>query len=526
MKLTKKLFSKMGEVKAHLCKCSILLVLALLVLLPPMFYMDNALPSNPATYTATKALKIHSDLGSDTVVTRVKKGEVLTVYAYRPASESHMHASLWVQTANGVRGFLHVVDTDFPVVAWNETTETLDTIKVTGFDGTEVYDKYICTFPDGKEAKIRLQKIRPLLPDSLTRKVYANNSNVYMSLQKFESAYIGSTYAENDEKFRPALHTAISQGNLRATYPITVIDTKTGLRHRPVVTYDITGKAVSYEWAHENSNTQWITKNYPGLRYIVDIPIVGRIINSPMYNDFFWMQVDEVEDDTSIGETVLIIALVILILIPCLLWFFLPPLIPTVLIGVLLHKRQVFKGIGNRNMVLLLFVVTLASLYLWLGIMYAWGMFDFVGLAILYVVVKTFLMVFKIFSYRCYVCGGLETMDYLRKDILKQYKQWLPYAKKRQVLSESKNRWQSWTTTTRIYSDGHKEVSNHNYQTHVDTTTTTLYDDYEILYLITEERHWHKCNICGEENYHDWADYKELDRRDTGQHTETHTTTT
>jgi hypothetical protein len=524
MKLTKKLFSKMGDVKAHLYKCSILFVLAVLVVVPPMFFQDHDLPNNPATYTAEKALKIYSNLGNDTVVTRVKKGEVLTVYAYRPASESHMQPSLWVQTANGVRGFLHIVDTDIPVVAWNESSETLDTIKVTGFDDSGVYDKYICKFSDGTKAEVNLDDIRPLLPDSFTRKVLANNNNVYMSLQKFEREYIGSTYAENDEKFRPALHTAISKGNMCATYPITVIDTKTGLRHKPVVTYDITGKAVSYEWASKNSNTQWITKNFPGLRYIVDNPVVGRVINSSMFDYFSWMSMDDIGDDTI--DSALKFVLAILILIPCLMWFFLPPLIPTVLIGILLHKRQVFKGIGNRNMILILFVITLASLYLWLGIMYAWGMFDFVGLVNLYIVVKTFFMVFRIFSFRCYVCGGLETMDYKGKEVLKQYKQWRPYAKMSKVLSESKNKWRSWTRTTRTYSDGHKEVSDHDYQTHVDTTTTALYDDYEILFLITEERHWHKCNICGEEKYYDFTDFKELDRRDTGQHVETRTTTT
>ena len=202
-----------------------------------------------------------------------------------------------------------------------------------------------------------------------------------------------------------------------ATYPITVIDTKTGLRHKPVVTYDITGKAVSYEWASKNSNTQWITKNFPGLRYIVDNPVVGRVINSSMFDYFSWMSMDDIGDDTI--DSALKFVLAILILIPCLMWFFLPPLIPTVLIGILLHKRQVFKGIGNRNMILILFVITLASLYLWLGIMYAWGMFDFVGLVNLYIVVKTFFMVFRIFSFRCYVCGGLETMDYKGKEVLK-----------------------------------------------------------------------------------------------------------
>lgn len=520
----KKLFSQMGEVKAHLYKCSILLILALLVVLPPLFFMDNDLPNNPATYTAEKALKIYSDLGNDTVVTRVRKGEVLTVYAYRPASESHMHPSLWVQTANGVRGYLHLADTDIPMVALNESTERLDTIKVKGNDDTGIYHEYICLFPDGKEERIHLNDVRPLLPDSFTRKVLANNHNVYMSLQKFESEYIGNTYAENDEKYRPALHTAMNKGNLCATYPITVIDTKTGLRCEPIVTYDITGKAVSYELDTYSSNNKWITKSYPGLRYIVDNPLVGRIINSSMFDDFSWMSMDDLDDDTI--DSVLKIVLVVLIVILCLMWFFLPPLIPTVLIGVLLHKRQIFRGIGNRNMIIILFVITLASLYLWLGIMYAWGMFDFVGLVYLYIVPKTFFMVFNIFSYRCYVCGGLETRDYKGKEILKQFKQWRPYAKMNKVLNESKNRWQSWTRTTRTYSDGHKEVCDHGYQTHVDTTTTALYDDYEILFLITEERHWYKCNICGKETYHDHTDFKELDRRNTGQHTETHTTTT
>lgn len=519
----KKLFPNISETTAHLLKCCILLGIALLLVLAPIPFVKNDLPDAPATYVAEKDFTIYSEFDTDTVTTRVRAGETLKVYGYSPSTSTRVHPSLWVETATGVRGFLRVIDTNYPIVADNKDTGTLDTVVVKGVAEDTSFPKYACAFPDGKVEELDFDEIRPLLPEAFLENIMTNNSNVYLSLQKFEKRYLGNTFEENDSKFRPAVSVAVKDGLMRAIYPIRVTDFKTGKRYKPIVTYDITGKAISYTLDRVSSNSSWLVRSYPGLRFIMDNPLVGLVIEGSMFHEFSWLYTDEVGKSWKDKSVIFLVG--ILILLPCLLWLYLPSMIPTLLIGALLHKREVFRGIGNTKMMLILLLVTLISTYLWAGMMIAWGMLDIFALIFLYVVYKTYFMVFKIFEHRCYVCGSLDTYDYVSKEIVRQYKDWRKYATVRDTLAKSEKKWKTWTNTKYTYSDGSTRIFDHDHKLHVETTTTKLYDDYEIYYLITEEKHTYKCNVCGEEKYYDNTDFKELDRRDTGQHTETHTTT-
>ena len=521
-----KLFSNLSFAKGHFLKCLLGFVILTLVLLAGVVLTLVSKPKPYVVYVAEKKLTIESILmPRDTIWTNVRKGEELKVFGYK-AGSTYKQPSLWVETQDGVRGMLSVVQLNVPLKAWNEKTKAMDDVTLLGIDNADW--KYKCRFSDGEVCELGFDEVEPVLPEAMTRNLIAKLGSTYnyMSRDKFERLYMGRTLAENDQVYQPATAIAQYKDTLRATYPVTVIDMKTGKRYRPTVTYDKSQCAVSYTLNWENDRSDWFIATLPLMQFVVDNPLVSFLLEGSYLEQTPIAGVEA--NNQEWWKTLHWYVLAVLVLIPIFIWLFLTPFLPTLLIGVLLHFRRVFYPFGNKTMLLVTLIVTLFSTYIWILAMLAWGMYSLFLLFYLWPMQKFYrLAVRPLWNYiphlRCPGCRSIEAFEHIKTELDHEYDQWLKESEYRQKLSENTRRWQSWTETVTTYSDGSKKSSKSNFKNHREVTTTSLYDDYEVLYHVTVYKKTFECSFCGELEYDTYSNYKEIDRKYVGQHTSTST---
>lgn len=525
-KFISKFLPELSFAKEHFLKCllGVVVISAVVVVSIVPTLLSGADPY--VVYVADKKLMIESEVMDDVKVkTTVRKGEELKVLGYIAGSH-YFQPSLWVETASGVRGKLSVVQLGVPIMAWNSRTEAMESVQVMKTDEEEW--KYFCRFADGEVEEMNFDDIAPELPEQMTRNQFAPNSlkDCYMSLEKFEKKYIGNTFEENESKFRPAMAVATFKDTLRAVYPLTVINMKNGKRYTPSVSYDKSMRAVSYALDYKDDRSAWFLAKLPLMQTIIDNPIGAYLIEGT-YTDIM-PGVDVEENHKPWWKQLHLYALMIVICVFALMWLFLPPALPVLLIGVLMHFRKVFYPLGNKTLILITLCVSLLSTYVWMALMLAWGMFSICLFVYLPLFFRTFKLVVRplwghIPHMRCPQCRSLETFEHVRTEVEKEYDMWNKEQEFRKVLGESKRTWKSWTEHTTTYTDGSKKTSTSDHKNHEEITRTLLYDDYDVLYHVTVYKKTHECQFCGELEYTFDNKYKEIDRRYRGQHTTTST---
>ena len=520
------LFSNLSSSQEHFRRCLLWFVVLSVVLVSSVVITIVSKPEPPVVYVTEKRLTIESDiLPKKTVKTRVDKGEQLKVFGYRVAGY-YDQPSLWVETSDGVRGLLSVVQLDVPLRAWNTRTESMDEVTLLSIDNEEW--RYKCRFSDGEVCDLEFTDVEPVLPDSLTRNLMPSDGSTYnyMSRDKFERIYLGATFEDNDQAFQPANAVTRYKDSLRATYPVSVIDVKSGKRYRPMVTYDKSQVAVSYTLDWENDRSAWFISKLPLMQSVIDNPLVSFLLEGSCMQQTPIAGVEANNQEWWEGLHWYVLAA--LVLLPVFIWLFLTPFLPTLLIGVLLHFRRVFYPLGNRSMLLLTLIVTLFSTYIWILAMLAWGMIDVFLLIYLWPMYKFYILVVRPLWYhvppmRCRGCRSLETYKHTKTELVQEYDKWFKESEVRKKLSEDTERWRTWKETTTTYTDGSKSTSKSDFKNHSKTTTTYLYDDYDVLYHVMVYKSTYECSFCGELVHYPDTQYKEKDRKYRGQHTSTST---
>ena len=520
------LFSNLSFSQEHFRRCLLWFSALSVVLVLGVVVTFVSKPGPPVVYVAEKRLTIESNiLPKNTVKTRVYKGEKLKVLGYRVGSH-YDQPSLWVETSDGVRGLLSVVQLDVSLRAWNTRTESMDEVILLNIDNEEW--KYKCRFSDGEVRELDFDDVEPVLPDSLTKNLMSSGGSTYnyMSRDKFERIYLGATFEENDQAFQPATAVVRLKDSLRATYPVAVIDVKSGKRYRPTVTYDKSQVAVSYALNWENDRSAWFISKLPLMQYVVDNPLVSFLLEGSAMQQTPIAGVEANNQEWWKGLHWYALAAIVLLLI--FVWLFLTPFLPTLLIGILLHFRRVFYLLGNKVMLLLTLIVTLFFTYIWILVMLAWGMYSVFLLIYLWPMVKFYKLAvkplwFHIPPMRCRGCRSLEAYKFIKTELVEEYDKWFKESECRKKLDESTRSWKSWKETTTTYTDGSKKTIESDFKNHSETTSTYLYDDYDVLYHVMVYKNTYECSCCGKLEHYADTQYKELDRKFRGQHTTTST---
>lgn len=512
----KKLFSS-KVAKRHFMICAATLVVLLAILLVNAVTKSNSLPKEPATTTLAKTTTLRTRINDENVDVKVRKGSTVKVLGAIDGAFSTAPFRLWVELEDGTRGDIQCHNFDVELMAYDSDEDELIPVTVKSITDHE----YICIFPDGSEDEVEFDDLRPQWPEEWDVK-YLNSTytNYYMTVDKFQEKYIGSTYEENEKRYRPARYVATQKGITYASYPLWVIDTDTGLRHKPTVVYGKDGIAQSFANCSTEDRAQFFVRIFPFLGTFADTWLGAKLIEGSMFTS------SEPETDAPLLLKILLFILLVIYVILILLWLYATPMIPVLIMGILLHFPKVFYHLGNKTLNTIISVIALVSTYIWTGLLLAWGIPWLCLLPMLFI--PLFITSFVTAPLhtsaphsRCLTCRKIESMEFVDSVYHHEYEKWMRKTEYVKQISEKQRKWKTWTDVTRKYSDGHTTHSQENVQYHTETIRTALYDDYKVLYNVKVYQNNYACSICGQKEHTFSEEYTEIDREYMGTHTET-----
>lgn len=463
---------------------------------------------------------IKSYTGRDTVVTQVKAGDSLRLLGYRRASFAMPH-KLWVETAGGTRGFIDMKEFSIPMIV-KKGNRKGDTVSVTGIE--EKGYKYDVTFSDGTDEQIYYQKLMPVMSDRLSDRTLNPDTRAwFMSKGKFERLYLGRTFGECDSLRRPAIHVVRTAGGIVAEFEVRVFDPADGKFYRPVVTFNDSLVASSYELFYKSDRSDWLLKRLPLVAGIVDADWLSSLIQGPLYKDV------ESETPDSWWMWTLFGIFMVLYVGGFFVWVFCTGAAPTLLMGFLVRFRHVYYPLGDKSLRMLLGVVTIGSVYVWSVLMLLWGMFwpflAAIFMASFYLFVLTASPLDHVPHVRCLGCRRLHTMRQVAERIVREHDEWVDESKEGELLGKKVRKWDTWTDriTTRTDGYGNKHVSTDriNMKHHTETTRTVRMHEYKVLLHITDYEQEHRCRFCNQKELTHSTSWREIDRKYLGSYVTT-----
>lgn len=497
----------------------------LLVIIAPFvvnaFFSNGSINPDKPVLVMDGKTAIKSFVGKDTIVTPVKAGDSLQLLGYRPATSTMPH-KIWVEAADGTRGFIDLIDIGIPLIK-KKNKHKGDTVRVTGIDNR--WHRYNVVFSDGTTDDYNFEKFEPAMSDLLAdRTLNTDNKAWYMSKEKFERLYLGSTFGRCDSLYRPAIQVAHTDSGLVAEFEVRALDLKDGKYYRPIVTFNDSLVATSCTFVYYKDRSAWFLKRMPLVRQMVDSDWVGSIIQGPLYR-----KMESLSTPDSWWMWAVFIVFAVLYLGGFFIWVFATCGFLVLLMGFLVRYRFVFYPLSDGALTLLMVAAAAAGVYFWGVIMLLWGMF-WIFLAVFpFVAFYMFFIATDPLGYsphdRCLGCRRLHTMKIYERRVIGEYDKWCRDSREGAELGRNVRRWDTWTdritTRTDGYGNKHTETTKIDYQHHKETTRHIRVDNYNVLYHITEYETEYHCGVCGKKEIVRSSSRKELKRNYTGSHVET-----
>lgn len=506
----------------HFIVCCAIVIIATAALVCNAFMLGENFGGPIAKMDVTKSVKMYIPLDyKDTLRIKVTKGDSLWVLGMQGSQEKSRHA-LWVQNSRGDRGFIPVEELGYELMAENPQNSKLETVTVLGFDPS--FSRYYCKFADETIRKIDHAKVFPQVPGDLKAHcINIEGPRVTMSADEFKDMVMGKTLDEIEQHTYPARLVVCHGDSTIAYFGFTdAIDFGGSQCHtHPIVRFDKDGIAASCSFDVTNAKAdKYILRYLPLIKPLVDAPAIQNTIRTPFWTPSLFM--------TDAPPTLPHKALVVVFVVFALLWLWLTPLAPMALMGALMHLPATFKPINNLALRGLLILVTIVSCYVWFVAIQMWGHFWpllIINVAIAYIAYRYIASPLDNFipHDRCLKCRSLFAMDFVSDVFDHEYQEWGSDSKKVQTLSKKRFSYQTWTHVTTHYSNGKTYSHNENYQTHTGTTTTSLYNDYKVLYKVTVTKRTFKCSKCGHLEHDYLRSWQEIDRQHIGQHIDSST---
>jgi hypothetical protein len=506
------------EASTHFFACLIAIVVIVGIHLVNWLVNDNTPPRNPVMVKLEKPATLRGRVNDEDFEIKVKKGHEIKILGVREGTMSEPER-LWVELEDGSRGYIYCTDFDLEYKAQLNDKKGLDPVKFRNLDKT----KMVCELEDGSVENLYCDDVFPQWPDSLKLKYLSTETySSYISKDKFEKTFLGSSLEQNDGRLVPARYVYRKGGKTYAFYPMYVLDTSDGMRHAPTVVYDESGEAKSYINEYSKKRAKLFLRFLPFVGPVVDNPFCNSLIQGSMYKFKFQ---EKGEPSFLLKIPIFLLALVYLAFV--LIWMYATPMVPVLLLAVLMHYPKLLYPFSNKVLDVTMIILSIVFSYLWGVLLVGWGIMW------LFLLPLPFAALF-IFAYassplapsapcrRCLGCRHIDSMEFADTVYDHDYREWSREKKYAQTLNVRTRTWQTWTQVTRRNSDGSTSSWRENVKDHKETITTNLYNDYDVLYNVTVYRNNYECGICGQREYNLTQEYEELERRYLGNHSETH----
>lgn len=514
--MKKKFHSKAGKI--HFYACLITLAVIVGIHLVNWFTNDNTAPRNPEKIKLEQPATLHGRVNNEDFEIKIKKNHEIKILGAKKGSMSKPE-SLWVELEDGSRGYIYCTDFNLEYKAQLKKKKSPVPVKVKEYDGNQM----VCELEDGTIKKLYCDDVYPQWPDSWDFEYLSTNSHSsYISKDKFERKYIGSSLEKNDKRLVPARYIIKKGTQTYAFYPMYVLDLSNGIRYTPTIVYNESGEAESYINEDSKKRAKFFLKIMPFIGSAVDNPFLHSLIQGSMYG----FETEGNDNRSFIGKIfVWIFALIYLIFV--ILWLYATPMVPVLIIALLMHYPKVLYIFNNKNLNFIMLALTIICAYIWGALLIGWGIMWLFLLPLPFAVMFIFGMASSPVassapSGRCIKCRNIESMEFVDTVYDHEYKEWSREKKFARTLDKQTRRWQTWTQVTKKYSDGSTSTSRENVQDHEETITTNLFNDYNVHYHVTVYKNNYTCCVCGQHEHNMHNEYKELERKHLGSHTETH----
>lgn len=426
----------------------------------------------------------------------------------------------WIpQEAVDNKGIIYKVDliTDNGKTAVNSG----DTVTLLARTGDEYAQMMKFKAANGEQGEVRVHKLTTSIGNNV-RKYEYKSGNYYLSKKKFEEKYIGKTFQENENLYRPAFLIKKTKNGLEAQYDLRVFDKNDGRFYTVIITYQ-DGVAVSYSSKIYKSPNRLFLKYLPLVSTIIDVDFFSQLISTNAF---------EIEDfDAEDRSVILKISGYVLVIFFILgivgYFFFFNQTIPFLLFG-LLRFRYPLIFISNKLFPKIIVAITFITTYIWLVLglcfpMHWWYFIPALLIATWWLTPKILDWFTDFPSNRCPDCKSLYTIEYYGEEFVREYQEWRKKTDSKKIGSRSNSEWVHDTEVTK-WSDGRTTSRMVNQRKVTHTTSTYNNDVYDVLYLVRVYKLTYKCEHCGLEEYGSRSESKELDRKYQGSYVDSTTT--
>lgn len=504
------------------------IVVLAVILVGQRVFLKKSFPEQPMKIVLDRNIPLLSLItGDDENVAKLRKGDTVSYLGVVEGAHNRPYGLL-VQTKEGERGLLAAAEMGFPMLLTDKKDSLPVTVKSVFREKAKKGDKgtlyYNIVTAAGEKKKVRMNQIRPILPDSLTEYRLLTKGDYFMTKAKFEKLYLGHKLAENEALYRPAWMIDKTKKGYLAYYPnIEVIDFSDGKTRNPMIVYGADSVAVTYgfESGHTYGNNRLIIKWMPLLGRIIDVDFFASLIEGSIYSD--WVHADN-ENYTaklkpSFSDVPFKYWIGFVLWVVCgLIWVFLTCTLLSLIFEAALYCRFIYYPLSDGAVVSFFGIVAFVTTYIWFGLMAIWGcLWLFLpGVVIAGVSVFTYSerMLGTVPHQRCLKCRQMEMVSFLDSEFIKEYDEWRHDSR---AIASHTDRWKTWTDVTTRWSDGRTTHSRENERNH--SRTTTLYADYNVLYHVKLYHNHYQCAKCGGIETHAEEKLTELMRHKTGEHT-------
>ena len=500
------------------------------IVLCGIFIVDRVMlqrnfPEDPMQIVIEKNTPLLSTHFKGEVIGQVNKNDTVS-YLGMMSGGGARPTGLLVEKRSGERGIVSPIDLGYPLRLRNDK-DSMGLVTVVSIG--KLSESNICQCKvrgeDGREKEYLLEKVRPVLPDSMQNLVIRLKGDYLMSKEKFERLYIGKTMAENDARYRPAMYVKKTKTGWEAFYQqLEIVDfSNTFSKMIPLVEYNEEGIATGYTLMNPHNVDffhRYIYKYVPFVQTLMDFDPLATLIEGSLYQT--WVEgIDnygEGDDHYGPWEWVTGIGHILCALI----WVFLLGTLPLLLLESALYCRYIFYPLSDSMLNALFVVVAIVSAYVWFVMASVWGCIGVTLPIILVACNSAYYRAARLLDTapprRCPKCRRMDLYVFTHREFIREYDEW---REESEAQSSSSKHWQSWTNVVTKWSDGRTTTDRTNIQNH--TTTTTHYADYKVLYHVKEYNEFYECQGCHNVKIYMVPEEKELKRIKIGEHTTTTT---